>query len=95
MTTGRWSSVDPVRSGNVSLNTMLTEISKLEAVRAIGLPVGVFADIAPKVVAAWRGRAAVGRRATCVTTAGGDAAAAGGAVVLPGTGDHRHAGVIC
>lgn len=45
--------------GNVSLNTMLTEISKLEAVRAIGLPVGVFADIAPKVVAAWRGRAAV------------------------------------
>ncbi len=45
--------------GNVSLNTMLTEIGKLEAVRAVGLPEGVFADIAPKVVAAWRARAAV------------------------------------
>ncbi len=45
--------------GNVSLNTMLTEIGKLEAVRAVGLPGSVFADIAPKVVAAWRARAAV------------------------------------
>lgn len=45
--------------GNVSLNTMLTEITKLEAVRAVGVPDGVFANIAPKVVAAWRGRAAV------------------------------------
>jgi hypothetical protein len=36
--------------GNVSLNTMLTEIAKLEAVRAVGLPDEVFADIAPKVV---------------------------------------------
>ncbi|WP_028476997.1 hypothetical protein [Nocardia sp. CNY236] len=32
--------------GNVSLNTMLTEIAKLEAVRAIGVPGEVFADIA-------------------------------------------------
>jgi hypothetical protein len=32
--------------GNVSLNTMLTEIAELEAVRAVGLPEGVFADIA-------------------------------------------------
>jgi TnpA family transposase len=45
--------------GNVSLNTMLTEIAKLEAVRAVGLPEDVFADIAPKVVTAWRARAAV------------------------------------
>ncbi len=45
--------------GNVSLNTMLTEIAKLEAVRAVGLPAGVFAGIASKVVAAWRARAAV------------------------------------
>ena len=37
---------------------MLTEIGKLEAVRAIGLR-GLFADVAPKVVAAWRARAAV------------------------------------
>jgi hypothetical protein len=28
--------------GNVSLNTMLTEIAKLEAVRAVGLPGGLF-----------------------------------------------------
>ncbi len=45
--------------GNVSLNTMLTEIAKLEAVRAVGLHVDVFADVTPKVVTAWRGRAAV------------------------------------
>lgn len=46
-------------AGNVSLASMLTEISRLEAVRAIGLPDGLFADVAPKVVAAWRSRAAV------------------------------------
>ncbi len=45
--------------GNVSLETMLTEIDKLAAVRAIGVPAGLFADVAPKVVASWRGRAAV------------------------------------
>jgi hypothetical protein len=45
--------------GNVSLESMLTEIGKLDAVRAAGLPDGVFADVAPKVVAAWRTRAAV------------------------------------
>jgi hypothetical protein len=38
--------------GNVSLDTMLTEISKLEAIRAIGLPDDLFAGVAPKVVAA-------------------------------------------
>ncbi|UKY47840.1 DUF4158 domain-containing protein [Streptomyces inhibens] len=45
--------------GNVSLETMLTEIDKLLAVRAIGLPPDLFADVAPKVVAGWRARAAV------------------------------------
>ncbi|MER7134641.1 Tn3 family transposase, partial [Streptosporangium saharense] len=45
--------------GNVSLSSMLTEVSRLEAVRAIGLPAGLFADVAPKVLAAWRARAAV------------------------------------
>lgn len=45
--------------GNVSLESMLTEISKLEAVRTVGLPVGLFGDVAPKVVAGWRDRAAV------------------------------------
>jgi hypothetical protein len=38
---------------------MLTEIGKLDAVRAIGLPDGLFAGIAPKVIAAWRARAVV------------------------------------
>lgn len=33
-------------AGNVSLASMLTEISRLEAVRAIGLPDGLFADVA-------------------------------------------------
>jgi len=36
--------------GNVSLDTMLTEIDKLAAVRAVGLPVGLFEDVAPKMV---------------------------------------------
>jgi hypothetical protein len=45
--------------GAVSLNTMLTEIAKLEAVRAIGLPDDVFADVSPKIVASWRARASV------------------------------------
>ncbi|MBF6259630.1 hypothetical protein IU468_25420 [Nocardia farcinica] len=38
---------------------MLTDIAKLEAVREVGVPAAVFADIAPKVVTGWRGRAAV------------------------------------
>lgn len=45
--------------GNVSLETMLTEIDKLLAVRAIGLPRDLFIDVAPKAVASWRARAAV------------------------------------
>ncbi len=45
--------------GNVSLVSMLTEIRKLDAVRAVGLPAGRFADIAPRVVTSWRARAAV------------------------------------
>lgn len=45
--------------GNVSLESMLTEIKKLRAVRAIELPAGLFADVAPKVLTEWRARAAV------------------------------------
>ena len=45
--------------GNVSLESMLTEIGKLDAVRAVELPDGLFADVAPKVVAGWRAHAAV------------------------------------
>lgn len=46
-------------AGNVSLETMLVEIDKLEAVRAIGLPAGLFADVTPRVLAGWRQQAAV------------------------------------
>jgi Domain of unknown function (DUF4158)/Tn3 transposase DDE domain len=45
--------------GNVSLESMLTEIGKLTAIRAVGLPPGLFAGVAPKVVSGWRARAAV------------------------------------
>ena len=38
---------------------MLVEIEKLEAVRAIGLPAGLFADVTPRVLAGWRQQAAV------------------------------------
>jgi len=46
-------------AGSVSLETMLGEIAKLLAVRAIGVGPGVLDDIAPNVVAGWRARAAV------------------------------------
>ena len=42
--------------GNLSLATVREEVAKLAAIRAIGLPSGVFAGIAPKVVASWIGR---------------------------------------
>ncbi|MFI5888796.1 Tn3 family transposase [Actinoplanes sp. NPDC051513] len=45
--------------GNVSLESMLTEIDKLLAVRAVAIPADVFAGVAPKVVAGWRAQAAV------------------------------------
>ena len=41
-------------AGSVSLETMLTEIDKLLAVRAIGVSPGVFGDIVPSIVAGWR-----------------------------------------
>src|SRR5664280_1508025 len=40
--------------GNVSLESMLIEIDKLLAVRAVDLPAQLFADVAPKVLARWR-----------------------------------------
>jgi len=54
--------------GNVSLETMLTEIDKLVAVRAIGLPAGLFGDVAPKVVAAWRAGRRWNHPRTCERT---------------------------
>lgn len=45
--------------GNVSLESMLSEIRKLRLLRSIGLPAGLFADVAPAVVAGWRTRATI------------------------------------
>ncbi len=45
--------------GNVSLESMMTEIDKLQAVRALELPAGLFTDVAPKVLEEWRARATV------------------------------------
>lgn len=45
--------------GNISLESMLREIRKLEAIRSIGLPPALFAEVAPKVLVSWRQRAAV------------------------------------
>ncbi len=45
--------------GNISLESMLREIRKLNAIRSMGLPPTLFADVAPKVLASWRQRAAV------------------------------------
>ena len=45
--------------GDVSLKTCEEEAAKLALLRHIGLPAGLFADVAPKVLAAWRARAAM------------------------------------
>jgi hypothetical protein len=45
--------------GNVSLPMCKSERRKLDWIRAVGLPSGLLADIAPKIVAGWRARAAV------------------------------------
>jgi len=50
--------------GNVSLDSMLAEVAKLTASRAVGLPASLFADVAPRVVAGWRARAAGGDRSS-------------------------------
>jgi hypothetical protein len=44
--------------GNVSVKTIGQETFKLGAIRAVGLPDGLFADVAPKVLAGWRARVA-------------------------------------
>ena len=43
--------------GDVSLNSMLAEILKLDLARGLGLPPGMFAGISPKIVKGWRDRA--------------------------------------
>ena len=45
--------------GNVSLKTMLVEISKLEAIRQVGLPADLFDGVDARIIAGWRARAAV------------------------------------
>uniref|UniRef100_UPI003F498A41 hypothetical protein n=1 Tax=Nonomuraea bangladeshensis TaxID=404385 RepID=UPI003F498A41 len=52
--------------GNVSPDLMLTDIRKLNAIRAIELPAGLSADVAPKVLGGWRFRAAVEFPSHCV-----------------------------
>jgi hypothetical protein len=44
--------------GKVSLETLLREVDKLAAVRALELPADLFADASEKLVDAWRARAA-------------------------------------
>ena len=45
--------------GNVSLESMMTEIDKLQAVRALDLPADLFSDVAAQVLDGWRARAMV------------------------------------
>ncbi|MEV5441281.1 Tn3 family transposase [Streptomyces sp. NPDC052644] len=45
------------RPGNVSLNSLLDEISKLKQVRAVGVPEKAFTGIGVQVINAWRARA--------------------------------------
>jgi hypothetical protein len=44
--------------GNVSVKTIEREVFKLNAIRKVGLPDDLFADVAPKVLASWRARVA-------------------------------------
>jgi hypothetical protein len=43
--------------GQVGLETLLREVDKLAAVRALGLPAGLFTDASEKLLEAWRARA--------------------------------------
>jgi TnpA family transposase len=43
--------------GPIQLDTLLAEILKLERVKAIGLPAGLFDGVSEKIVAGWRARA--------------------------------------
>lgn len=43
--------------GRVSLETLLSEVTKLSQVRALELPASLFADVSERVVAAWTARA--------------------------------------
>lgn len=43
--------------GPLQLDTLLAEIVKLERVKAVGLPVGLFMGVSEKIVAGWRARA--------------------------------------
>ena len=45
--------------GNVSVKTTGQETFKLGAIRAVGLPDDLLADVAPKVLAGWRARVPV------------------------------------
>jgi TnpA family transposase len=44
--------------GNVSVKTIEKEVAKLKAVRQVGLPDGLFIDVAPRILASWRARVA-------------------------------------
>jgi TnpA family transposase len=44
--------------GNVSVKTIGQEAFKLSTIRSVGLPDDLFADVAPRVLAGWRARAA-------------------------------------
>jgi hypothetical protein len=56
---GRRSFLQELREdpGPIQLDTLLTEITTLERVTAIGLPAGLFEDVSEKVGAGWRARA--------------------------------------
>lgn len=53
--------------GNVSLESMLTELRKLRIIRNVGLPAALFADVAPKVLAGWRLGRWLSPRRICVS----------------------------
>lgn len=51
--------------GDVSLNTMLVEIDKLNAVRFVQIPGGLLGDVSPGVVERWRKRLRWSHRRIC------------------------------
>ncbi|MFC4590150.1 hypothetical protein ACFO8L_28935 [Sphaerisporangium corydalis] len=54
--------------GNVSVKTIEREVFKLAAIRAVGLPDDLLAEVAPKVLAALRARSLPRPRPTCGPT---------------------------
>jgi hypothetical protein len=77
----------------VSLKTCETETATLAAIRAVGLPATLFADVSAKVMASWRARVAMETPSLLRAHPEPiELTLLAAYFTLPGTREHRHAG---